>query len=310
VAVLSFGQAGAPAFPHTLAAFPSGLLASITAIDPRIRNSYSEQANLQLERELPYNSSLSVSYIHLRGLHLIVSRNVNVPTAPASAGITNLGRPDPRFANVSRYESSADSYYNGMTVSFNKRANSWAGVRLSYTLSKTIDDAGNFFFYTPQNNFNLRDDRGLSDNDQRHHLTFSGTFGVPATTGDSSFRRALENFELSYIFTYGSRLPFNIQTGADRNFDTNVNDRPFGVGRNTGRGFDSASLDLRISRRFSFTEHVSLEAIAEGFNVLNRANLQLPNNIFGTNSTPPQSFGNPNAADNPRQLQFGLRLNF
>lgn len=310
VAVLSFGQAGAPVFPNTLATFPTGLLASITTIDSNTKSSYSEQAHLQVERELPFNSSLSVSYIYLRGLHIILSRNVNVPTVPASAGVPNLGRPDPRFANISRYESSGESSYNGMTVSFNKRANSWASVRLSYTLSKTIDDAGNFFFFAPQNNFNLRDERGLSDNDQRHRLTLSGTFEVPARARGSSLRHALEGFQLSYIFNYASALPFNLQTGADRNFDTNVNDRPAGVGRNTGRGFDFASLDLRLSRKFSFTEHVSLETIAEGFNVLNRTNLQLPNNTYGTGLAPLPSFRSPNAADNPRQIQFGLRLNF
>lgn len=60
---------------------------------------------------------------------------------------------------------------------------------------------------------------------------------------------------------------------------------PFGVGRNTGRGFDFASLDLRPSRRFQLTERVRIEALAEGFNVFNRANLQLPNNIFGAGLT-------------------------
>jgi hypothetical protein len=115
---------------------------------------------------------------------------------------------------------------------------------------------------------------------------------------------------LSYIFQYGSPLPFNLVTGADRNLDTNVNDRPAGVGRNTGRGFDFASLDLRLSRRFHLGERVNLETIIEGFNVLNRANLQLPNNTFGTGATPNASFGRPTAADNPRQIQFGLRLNF
>jgi hypothetical protein len=49
-----------------------------------------------------------------------------------------------------------------------------------------------------------------------------------------------------------------------------------GVGGNAGRGFDFASLDLRLSRRLSFGEHTNLEVIAEGFNVLNRVNLQLP----------------------------------
>jgi hypothetical protein len=46
--------------------------------------------------------SLSVGYLHVRGEHLILSRNVNAPRFPASAGVPDLGRPDPRFANVGR----------------------------------------------------------------------------------------------------------------------------------------------------------------------------------------------------------------
>lgn len=38
-------------------------------------------------------------------------------------------------------------------------------------------------------------------------------------------RRSLSGFQLSYIFQYGSHPPFNVVTGADRNLDTNVNDR-------------------------------------------------------------------------------------
>jgi hypothetical protein len=316
VAVLSFGQTGAPAFPATLDAFPAGLLTAVTTIDPHIENSYSTQASLQLERELSSDTSAAVGYLHLRGRHLILSRNVNVPTLSAAEaaarGIANLGRPDSRFANVSRFESSGESAYDALTVSLNRRPQRGLSLRLSYTLSKALDTAGNFFFSTPQNNFNLRDERALSDNDQRHRLTFSGSLEAPHVhlRDASLWRRAADGFQLSYIFTYASALPFNIQTGTDRNNDTNPNDRPAGIGRNTGRGFDFASLDLRLSRRFRLTERLRLEALAEGFNVFNRANLQLPNNVYGTGETPRVGFGTPTAAADPRQLQFGLRLDF
>ena len=312
VVQLSPTQAGAPHFPNALAAQPTTLPTkpNITRIDPEIENSYSEQLNLQVERELPWDSSLSVGYIHLRGLHLILSRNVNVPRFPASAGVPNLGRPDPSWGNISRSESSGQSRYNALVVAFNKRPAHWTSVRVSYTFSKAIDDAGNFFFSSPQNNFDLRDERGLSDNDQRHRLTFSGSIQAPHSDKAAGLRRALEGFELSYIFTYTSALPFNVLTGNDRNFDTNFNDRPKGFGRNTGRGFSFASLDLRLSRKFRLTERLGLEAIAEGFNVLNRANLQLPNNVFGTGTTPLATFGRPTAAGDPRQIQLGLRFSF
>ncbi|HEX8652955.1 MAG TPA: TonB-dependent receptor [Pyrinomonadaceae bacterium] len=312
VVQLSPNQTNAPVFPGVLAAQPATLITkpNVTRIDPDIENSYSEQASLQVERELPGDATLSVGYIHLRGLHLILSRNVNVPRFPASAGVPNLGRPDPNLGNINRYESSGDSSYDALVVAFNKRAARWGSFRLSYTLSKSIDDAGNFFFSSPQDNFNVRDDRGLSDNDQRHRLVASGTFNAPGADGRGAMRRAVSGFQLSYIFTYASRLPFNILTGNDRNFDTNFNDRPLGVGRNTGRGFDFASLDLRLSRRFRFTESVLLETIIEGFNVLNRPNFQVPNNVFGTGLTPLPAFGTPTAADHPHQIQLGLRLLF
>jgi hypothetical protein len=312
VASFSFGQAGAPVFPNVAAAFPTGFLPSVTTIDPNIEAAYTQQASLQIERELTSNTSLSAGYLHTRGLHIILSRNVNVPTLTAAQaaaqGVPNLGRPNPNFGNISRYESSGDSYYDGLTVSLNRRFSRWAGLRLSYTYSKAIDDTGTAFFFTPQDNFNLRDDRGLSDNDQRHVLSVSGTLAAPGD-GDG-LRCIVSGFQLSPILRYGSALPFNIVTGGDRNNDSNTNDRPLGVGRNTGEGFDFFSFDLRLSRRIKFTERYGLEVIAEAFNLFNRVNFQLPNGTIGTGATPNATFGQPTAAADPRQIQFGLRLSF
>ena len=234
---------------------------------------------------------------------MMLSRNVNVPTLSAAQaaalGIPNLGRPDSRYGNVSRYEGSGDSYYNGLLVSAQYRVARRASVRLSYNLSKAIDDFGNAFFSGPQDNNNLRDDRGLSDNDQRHRVTVAGVLTSP-------FTHALaRNWELSPLFLYTSQLPFNILLGSDRNNDTNTNDRPVGVGRNTGRGFGYASLDVRLSRVFHLTERISLQGIAEVFNSLNHTNRAVPN---GTITAP--TFGQATSVYDPRQIQFALRLSF
>ena len=307
-------DAGATRFPTILPSLPAFLPTrpNVTRIDPGIGSGYSRQANVQLERELP-GGSVSVGYVRLRGRRLILSRNVNAPTLTAAEarrlGVANLGRPDSAWGNVGRYESSGDSYYDGMFVSFNVRAAAWGGARVSYTLSKAIDTAGNFFFSSPQDSSNLRDERGLSDNDQRHRLTLSGTLEAPRT-GAPGLWRGLAGFQLGYIFTYASAAPFNVLTGHDRNGDTNFNDRPAGLGRNTGRGFGFASLDLRLGRRFPLTERAELETVVEGFNVLNRANYQVPNNVYGSGRAPLPSFGLPTAAADPRQVQLGLRLMF
>ena len=311
VAILSRTSPGAPIFPNVLTSQPTSLITkpSITRIDPNIENSSGEQISLQIEQRLPWESTVSLGYLHLRGLHIILSRNVNVPRCTAAVD-PNLCRSDPNYGNISRYEGSGDSYYNGMVFSFNKRQGNWASFRVSYTFSKAIDNTGNFFFSTPQDNSNLRDDRGLSDNDQRHRLTVSGTLNTPKNIANNTLRRLFGGFQASYIITYASNLPFNILLGSDRNGDSNNNDRPIGIARNTGKGFDFASFDLRLSRTFRLTERLNLELLAEGFNLFNRANYSVPNNVFGSGTTPLATFGQPTAAFDPRQIQFGFRLNF
>lgn len=306
-AVLSFGEAGAPAFPGTLRAFPADTLTSISTIDPRIQDPSSVQTAVTVERALGAKGSIEAGYRHVAARGLIMSRNVNVPTLTtgqaAALGVPNLGRPDPSFANIVDYESLGRSSYDALDVSL-RADGSWYHARLAYTLSRAMDDAGNFFFSQPQDANDVEGDRGPSDNDQRHRLTFSGTVTTPARAG-----AWLGGWQVSGIMTYASPLPFNVQTGTDRNHDTNVNDRPTGVGRNSARGFDYASLDLRLSRTIpAGAAHV--EALVEAFNLLNRANFAVPNDVVGTGAAPLPTFGQPTAAFDPRQVQLGLRWAF
>jgi outer membrane receptor protein involved in Fe transport len=296
--------AGAPTFPGTFTSFPATVRTNITTIDPDIENGSSLQAALQYERQIGSSLAASIGYEHLRGRHIIMSRNVNAPTT-TDPSVPNLGRPDPRFANNSQYQSVGDSWYDGLTLALDTRRTSWGNARLSYTWSKGLDTSGNFFFSQPQDASNIAAERGRSDNDQKHRLTLSGTFTTGSPSNASLMRRLSRGWLFGYVFTYTSALPFNIQLPNDRNGDTNFNDRPVGVGRNAGEGFDYRSLDLRLSRRFGLGGTVSAEMILDAFNVLDRANYQVPNNSFGS-----PTFGRPTAANDPRQFQLGLRLAF
>jgi Carboxypeptidase regulatory-like domain len=301
-ALVVFGQPGAPVFPSVMNAFPPGVLTNITSIDPGIQNGVGRQFNLQIERQLAPSVTASVGYLHLTGKRIIMSRNVNVPTLSASQaaalGVPNLGRPDPRFGNNGQFQSLGRSQYDGLTVALNAARSPVGSLRLSYTWSKSLDNAGNAFFSSPQDNFNVEDDFGRSDNDLRHRVVASGA--APPIYG----------IQLAYVFAYASAPPFNIQTGTDRNNDTNVNDRPPAVGRNTGVGFDSATFDVRISRAFPFAGSQRVEVIVDAFNLFNRSNFLIPNNNFGSGTVPPPSFGRPTAASDARQFQLGIRWSF
>ncbi len=310
-AVMPFGLPGAPVFPDQLIDFPPGILTSRNSFAPDLANPYTQQGTLEVERGMTKDLAVSVSYRMVHGLKLTRQRNVNVPTLSAAEaaqlGIPNLGRPDPTIGNNNMFEDSGNTIYHGMGVAVRQRFRRGHQFQVSYTLSKAIDDVGNQFFSSSQDNFNLRDERSLSLNDQRHRFVFSGTSLLPQPSG--AWAKVLGGFQLSYLFSYGSAQPFNVQTGNDRNNDTNVNDRPVGVGRNTGIGFNSATFDARLSRIFRW-EPVQMEVLVEAFNAFNRTNLQFPNNIYGTGSQPLPSFSKPTGAADPRQIQFGLRFTF
>jgi hypothetical protein len=299
VALVSFGQAGAPVFPDVMATFPSQVVSNVTTIDPAIRNGVARQANVQVERQIARGLRATAGYAYLAGRRIIMSTNVNVPTLTAAEaaaqGIPNLGRPDPTIGNNARFQSLGTSDYDGLTLAVHANARRIGTLRLSYTLSKAMDDAGNAFFSSPQDNFDIAADYGRSDNDQRHRLVVSGT--APTFYG----------FQFSYLFGYASAPPFNIQTGGDRNNDTNVNDRPAGEPRNSGGGFDSATFDLRLSRAIHIGSRQRVDLILDAFNVFNRTNFLIPNNIIGTGAVPSPTLGRPTAAGDPRQIQVGVR---
>ncbi len=295
---------GPPVFPDVYPSFPSGVLTNVTTIDPGIQSGSSFQAAAQYERQILPSATASIGYEHIRGRHIIMARNVNVPTTTDSS-VFNLGRPSAAYANNSQYQSIGDSWYDGVTLSYTQRPVSWGSLRASYTYSKSFDTSGNFFFSSPQDNRDIAGERGRSDNDQRHRVTLSGSAVSPVRGNGSVWGAIARGWTLTGIFTYASALPFNVLLPFDRNGDSTLNDRPVGVARNSGEGFDFESVDLRVSRRFSVTNSLAVEAIFEAFNVLNRKNYQVPNNSFGS-----PTFGQPTAVNDPRQLQVGLKLSF
>ncbi|HEY7209658.1 MAG TPA: TonB-dependent receptor [Bryobacteraceae bacterium] len=311
---LSPTQTGAPGFPAILSSLPSGVLVNYTTMNPQIQNAYSQQGSLEVEQELAGNTTLSVSYQHLRGRHLIASINQNVP-ACRPVGSNNGCRPNPNYANNSQYASAGDSQYDGLSVSLVKRPAAWSSYRLSYTYSKALNDVGEFFFSSPLDNFNIWRDWARSDDDQRHRVVFDGTVHSPMGKASTAWERISHGFQLSGILQYYSALPFNVTTGANTIQGTAARPTVHGdfIGRNTGHGFDFLSLSARLSRTFAFGERWRLEAFAESFNVLNHRNNLIPNGTFGTGAyplNPLPSFGRPTAVGDPRSLQLALRLTF
>ncbi len=313
---LSPTQSGAPVFPNILSTLtiPAGVLFNFTTMNPKMENAYSIQANLEIEQQIGKKSAVSIGYQHLRGLHLIVSINQNVPTCVAS-GSNNGCRPNPNYANNSQYSPSADSRYDGLHLSFVQRPSTWSDFRLSYTYSKALNNVGEFFFISPLNPNNIWLDYARSDDDQRHRLVLDGSLHTRLARGSTLAQKLTNGFKLSAIVQYYSALPFNITTGSNTIQGTAARPTINGVfiSRNFGKGFNYLNLGTRLSRTFYLGENLKLEALAEGFNLTNHVNGVSRNGVFGSGTyptNPSATFGQMTGVGDSRSFQFALRLVF
>ena len=313
---LSPTQAGAPVFPGILGSLtiPAGVLFNFSTMDPNLKNAYSEQGSFEIEQQIGGNATLSVGYQHVRGLHLIVSVNQNVPSC-AAVGTNNGCRPNPNYGNDSQYSSMADSHYDGAHISFVQRPVKWGNYRVSYTYSKALDDVSEFFFSAPINNFNIWQDYSRSDDDQRSRLSFEGTIHSSMASATTPWERLSHGFQLTSSLTAYSPLPFNITTGANTLQGTGGRPTINGVfiNRNAGEGFSILNLNVRLSRTFAISERLRLQALAEMFNTLNHVNVATLNGVFGTGvypTSPSATFRQITAVNDPRTAQLGLRLEF
>jgi hypothetical protein len=188
---------------------------------------------------------------------------------------------------------------------------------VNYTLSKTIDNASDFN-EQPQNPYDLRADRGLSLNDQKHRLVINGTFDLPIGDEDapgtrqSLLTKVFKNIELAPIVTFQTGQPVNPLTGLDSNHSQAwpLSARPASYGRDTLAMPAKAAVDFRVLKFFPVGENAHLDLVAESFNLLNHTTISQINPIFGSASVPLAGFGMPTEALNARQIQFSLDFEY
>jgi hypothetical protein len=333
---LAYGQSGAPVFPNVVTGYtaltlPPNLRLSLSTMDPNMKNAYSEQTSLEVDQQLTPTSNLSVAYQHLRGLDILISVNLNTPTCTSATDPVNLCRPNPNYGNNKQYYPGADSYYDALTVSYVQRPIRYGSFRLSYTFSKAIDDVSEFFFSSPVNNYNIGEDRSLSDDNQKHRVVVDGTLHTSYAHAQGLTAKLTHGFQLGGTLTYYSAFPFNITSGASANTTANIQGTSLRpclpgqaagcalalpgtmIGRNAGVGFPSFNINARLSRTFSLGERLRLQTIAEAFNAINTRNDLFPTGNFGTAAyptNPSSTFGTPTAASDPRSIEFAARLTF
>jgi hypothetical protein len=322
----------------------------IVRFEQNHKNPYGVQASLALEFEPLPDTTVSISGLHVRGVHLGSFYNVNQPdptqtvTLHDSEGRTGLKNeycgvgpipcpfnPGVRTFPIAVYfeaTSRWDSQYDGLLINVNKRLTHNFSYGVSYTWSKTIDNGPNpSFVLIPQDSQNFRAERALSSDDVRHRLVLNATVASPKTW--NVFAR---DFQIGLITTIQSPQRFTKFVGFDANGDIFGNNDRVGIEpRNTFAGDNFRSVDLRLGRKFTFQEKRSFEFLAEAFNLSNTLNVRFFNTVYGAEDFCPSNptafgcpavpsgfregspnplYGSPRAVNNPRQIQLAVKFNF
>ena len=312
--------------------------AALSIVSPDFVPAYVQHWNYNIQREVERMGTFTIAYAGSKGTHLLRSLDINQPFP--GPGPVESRAPFPAYSNILMTESGGNSEYQSLQFTFNRQFARRLSALASYTFSKSIDDTSAFLPTSadqnfPQDSHNYRLERGLSSFDTPSRATIAVLYRIP---GSSRWTRG---FEASSIIAAQSGQPFTPMLSTDNSNTGNTGgnfgiDRPnvlhspalsnptpqewfdvsaFAIppqytwgdaGRNIIRGPGLATVDFALRRVFALREGMSLTAEAQSFNMLNRANFNLPDAF----ADQPLTFGKIFSAKDPRQIQFALRLAF
>jgi outer membrane receptor protein involved in Fe transport len=258
---------------------------------------YSEQASLEINREIGRGFTIGAGYLFVAAHHLLRSTLGNLcPVQGISSGpypCPAAPPPPPGYPAGKNYYSAIPRYpagliccndltgnsaYHGGTLQVNKTAGKYVNLNASYTLSHTLDD-GTFatFISVPEDVFRRGLERATSNQDARHRFVTNFSLAGPSNT-------FMRNFLLSNIVILQSPRPFTLFVGFDANNDLiPAADRVGNLSRNTYKGDSFQTWDIRLSRTIALPrEGTRLELAADAFNLLNRANVDEVASVYGT----------------------------
>ncbi|MDQ3041407.1 MAG: TonB-dependent receptor [Acidobacteriota bacterium] len=316
---------------------------SPTGVQRDLQTSYLQNFSLGMQREILKDLVVEISYIGNKGTNLLRNRNIN--QAVLGAGSIASRRPFAGFGNIPFRESSASSNYHSLQARAEKRFAQGFTFLASYTFSKAIDDSSGVPASTatsnnPQNSFDLRSERGLSEFDVRHRFVASFIYELPFGKGKQFLQSGIAaqifgNFEIAGIVAAQTGRPFTPRISSDRSNTGQLQDRPnivgnprldnpdpqlwfntaafaipaagtFGnAGRNILTGPGYSNTDVALVKRIGFGEVRNLELRVEFFNLFNHPNFDLPNAVADS-----AQFGRIFSAGAARQIQLGLKFTF
>jgi hypothetical protein len=255
-----------PAVPSVASLHQFSTSQTVHTVSPLLVTPYVIQTALGVERQLPKNTTIAVTWTNSHGLHELRTRNIDSPLPGTYTGVRGSGvYPFGNGGPILEMESAGLYNQNQIVTNLNSRVNSKVSMFGFYTLNFVRSNTDGVNTY-PANQYDLSGEYGPGLGDVRHRASAGGSI---ATWWDLRF---------APLINVQSGQPFNIITSQDIYGDTLTSARPgiatnpnqpgviktvYGyldpnpvpgepiLPHNFGRGPSLFSVDLRISRTFA-----------------------------------------------------------
>lgn len=188
---------------------------SLYRVSATLHSPYTIQTSISIERQLPFNFTLSATFVNSRTEHLLRSRDINaplpgtfIPDMPGS-GV----RPFRNTGEIFEYESAGIFNQKQLIINVENHLGKRLYLYAVYTLNKALSDTDGVDSF-PADSYDLRSEYGRSALDVRHNFDVGGWISLPW------------GIELNPLIYLRSGSPFNITTGRDTKGTSLFMERP------------------------------------------------------------------------------------
>ena len=330
---------------ENILAAPAAGAVSANNVNHNYKIEYNNVWNVSVQRALSSSTSIQAQYVGSYTVH--ADNNTLQNLFPG--GLPNSDplhvRPIPQMSGFTSVTWDGWEKYNALILTLTQRV--WHGLVIdsNYTFSKALDGASNpgpdnAGTNLPQDPNNLAAENGLSDFDHRHRFVTSFLYQLPFLKDSEGWTHsALADWQIGGIYMLESGAPFTVNLSTDNanngtpvpsqrpNLVCNPNGGPQTVqewfniscfqappllaygsaGRDIVFGPGINNFDVTFQKDFSIRENINMQFRADMFDFFNHPNFQQPNRIFTATSS---NFGSISSANDPRIMQFSLRLAF
>jgi Carboxypeptidase regulatory-like domain len=222
-------------------AVTTGALNFAVSNDQNLRDTYIQQWNLNVQKNLPGKILMDVGYIGTKSTRLIVTfEDLNRPIQlvdPRTPGLPSLNARRPNQAyqrNVRSDKSIGNAIYHALQLRAERRMSSGLVFLTAYTCSKSISGpndiggqvGGGNFIGAPQDIYNLSSDRSVSGFDVTQRFVQTVLYQLPFFKDTRGVARwLLDGWQFSTIVTFQSGFPAPVTNNVDTT-GTGINSRP------------------------------------------------------------------------------------